>query len=120
MTSALIIKEEVIIPSEFSFFDQFQDLVPSRPVEHLGKLDLTFEGRLPDPGLVILEDGGEIGCGGKVWVAGELLSKYVLDKGLYNKKKVIEIGSGTGLVGLTLGLSENRDKDMEIFITDIE
>lgn len=102
------------------FWNEFQDFVPSRPVEHLGESDLTFEGRLPEPGLQIYEDGGELGCGGKVWIAGELLSKYLLDKGLYHKKKVVEIGSGTGLVGLTLGLSEKRDEDMEVWITDIE
>lgn len=106
--------------ADLLFWNQFQDYVPSRPTEHLGSSDLTFDGRIPEPGLVIYEDGGELGCGGKVWVAGELLSTYLLDKGLYGKKKVIEIGSGTGLVGLTLGLSGKRDDDMKVWITDIE
>lgn len=104
----------------FDFMSSFQDLVPSRPIEHLGNSDLTFDGRLPSPGLQIWEDGGEVGCGGKIWIAGELLSKYLLDTGLYGKKKVIEIGSGTGLTGLSLGLCEKRDKDMKIYITDIQ
>lgn len=105
---------------ELLFWNEFQDFVPSRPVEHLGESDFTFEGRLPEPGLQIYEDGGELGCGGKIWVAGELLSKYLLDKGLHNKKKVVEIGSGTGLVGLTLGLGQKKNDDMEVWITDID
>ncbi|KAH3667909.1 hypothetical protein WICMUC_005187 [Wickerhamomyces mucosus] len=102
------------------FMSGFQDLVPIRPTEHLGKSDMTFDGRLPEPGLKIWEDGGEVGCGGKIWIAGELLSKYLLDKGLHDKKKVVEIGSGTGLAGIALALSEKRDDDLKIYITDIE
>ncbi|KAH3685831.1 hypothetical protein WICPIJ_003190 [Wickerhamomyces pijperi] len=112
--------EELIINEGLYFMSSFEDLVPSRPIEHLGNSDLTFDGRLPTPGLKIWEDGGEVGCGGKIWIAGELLSKYLLDTGLYGKKKVIEIGSGTGLTGLSLGLSEKRDDDMKVYITDIE
>lgn len=100
-------------------FTSFEELAPTRPIEHFGNSDLTFDNRLDEP-LKIFEDGGESGCGGKVWIAGELLSKYVLDKGIYNKKKCIELGSGTGLVGLTLGLSKKRDDDLEIYITDID
>lgn len=101
------------------FFTSFEDLVPSRAVEHLGDSDLTFDNRL-SRSLKIHEDGGESGCGGKIWIAGELLAKYVLDFGLVGKKKVIEIGSGTGLVGLSLGLSDKKDDDVEIYITDID
>jgi len=115
--STVIIDESI---PDMTFLNDYQDYIESRPIEHLGELDMTFEGRLSEPGLQIYEDGGELGCGGKVWVAGELLSKYLLDKGLYNKKKVVEIGSGTGLVGLALGLSEKKDQDMGIWITDIE
>lgn len=97
----------------------FEDLVPTRPVEHLGEADLTFDGRLASP-LKIWEDGGAVGCGGKIWIAGELLSKYLLDKPISQKGKIIEIGSGTGLVGLALGLSlPNRDL-ADIWITDID
>lgn len=100
-------------------FGAFEDLAPLRPAEHLGESDMTFDGRLPES-LKIWEDGGATGCGGKVWIAGELLSKYVLDTDLRGRKKVIEIGSGTGLVGLALGKSTKRDDDMKVWITDID
>jgi predicted nicotinamide N-methyase len=97
----------------------FEDIAPIRPVEHLGEADLTFDGRLESP-LKIWEDGGAVGCGGKIWIAGELLSKYLLDKKICQRGKIIEIGSGTGLVGLSLGLSIPDNNDAEIWITDID
>ncbi|KAL3236215.1 putative protein-lysine N-methyltransferase [Nakaseomyces bracarensis] len=111
----------------------FGDLVESRPVEHLGDSDLSFDGLL-EPGLKIHEDGGETGCGGKVWIAGELLCEFILEKsnksGLLNKwvpqssqfQNVLELGSGTGLVGLCVGLlSKNMfDKNIKTYITDID
>lgn len=99
--------------------NSFEELVPSRPVEHLGEADLTFDGRLSEP-LKIWEDGGAVGCGGKIWIAGELLSRYLLDKKICQRGKIIEVGSGTGLVGLCLGLSLRERSDAEIWITDIE
>lgn len=114
----------------------FNDLVPSRPTEHLGDSDLSFGGKL-SPALKIHEDGGESGCGGKVWIAGELLCEFLLEKsdqqGLFSQwnsdtrfqspiKKIVELGSGTGLVGLCLGLlnKQNKLKDMDIYVTDID
>lgn len=101
------------------FLSNFEELAPTRPVEHLGEADLTFDGRLSSP-LKIWEDGGEVGCGGKIWIAGELLCKYLLDKKICQRGKIIEIGSGTGLVGLSLGLSLPQRGNAQIWITDID
>ncbi|KAF5370036.1 hypothetical protein D9758_001342 [Tetrapyrgos nigripes] len=42
------------------------------------------------------------GCGGIVWPAGQILSNYLVRKGCdhLEGKNVLELGSGTGLVGL--------------------
>jgi len=42
------------------------------------------------------------GCGGIVWPAGQILSSYLIKKGsgFLRGKRVVELGSGTGLVGL--------------------
>lgn len=99
-------------------FSLSEDLIPSRPIENLGETDLTFDGLLPPPGLKVYEDGGASGCGGKLWPAGELLSRYMIRKGLTpNCKNIIELGSGTGLVGLAIAVHEQRD-DLKIYVTD--
>ncbi|KOG97134.1 Protein-lysine N-methyltransferase efm6 [Saccharomyces pastorianus] len=113
-------------------FGGFEDLVVPRLEEHLGQTDLSFGGKLL-PALKICEDGGESGCGGKVWIAGELLCEYVLEKSndhllsktIHGKrpfKKVLELGSGTGLVGLCVGLLEkNKFHDnTKVYVTDID
>ncbi|KAF8639867.1 hypothetical protein AX17_001122 [Amanita inopinata Kibby_2008] len=45
------------------------------------------------------------GCGGMIWAAGQVLSSYIVKRGSeYLKDKVVvELGSGTGLVGLVAG-----------------
>ncbi|KAK7205794.1 putative methyltransferase-domain-containing protein [Myxozyma melibiosi] len=85
-------------------------------------------------------DGGASGCGGKVWPAGELLSRYVIDakddesslahgpvweQSRERKVQIVELGSGTGLVGLALanayktkfGKTES-DAGLDIVISD--
>ncbi|KAH3901270.1 uncharacterized protein SCODWIG_02620 [Saccharomycodes ludwigii] len=114
-----------------SFFANFLDIVPSRKIEHLGTTGLEFNGQL-SPELKIYEDGGGLGCGGKIWIAGELLCEYIMEhKVNFNVyDKVIELGSGTGIVGLLLGLMNNQglwinDKYKEeqnskkVYVTDI-
>lgn len=117
------------------FTAQFTDLVPSRPLEHFGDSDLTFGGRI-FPALKIHEDGGESGCGGKLWIAGELLCEYLLensdDNGILSKQmnllgrdkpfvNILELGSGTGLVGLCAGsLARANGGNAKVHITDID
>lgn len=76
-----------------------EDLISSRNVENLGNSFLTFNGLLEDPGLKVYEDGGAAGCGGKLWPAGELLSRYMIQTGIGKATNILELGSGTGLVG---------------------
>jgi predicted nicotinamide N-methyase len=53
------------------------------------------------------------GCGGIVWPAGEVLSRYLIRRGRFNGKVILELGSGTGLVGLVAGLL-----GAQVYITD--
>lgn len=76
-----------------------EDLIPIRATENLGDSFLTFDGLLKEPGLKVYEDGGAAGCGGKLWPAGELLSRYMIRTGVQNATNILELGSGTGLVG---------------------
>ncbi|SCU90857.1 LAMI_0E03862g1_1 [Lachancea mirantina] len=110
----------------------FEGIVAPRPIEHLGDSDFSFGGQLTPP-LKIHEDGGESGCGGKVWIAGELLCEYLIEKSTSDAvlsrmerglgqtgefEKILELGSGTGLVGICLALlCETRD--LEVYVTDI-
>lgn len=89
----------------------------------------------------IHEDGGKIGCGGILWVSGKALALYLLqnwDKlmidlkinhGIENLNRIIELGSGTGITGIALGLflefrilnnlNTNISKNFKIDVTDI-
>lgn len=88
--------------SESDFFDSFtpsEELIPIPAVKNLGTSYLDFDGLLDQPGLRVHEDGGATGCGGKLWPAGELLSRYMIRNGVNGRKNILELGSGTGLVG---------------------
>lgn len=91
--------------TEPDLLDSVTELVPIPAVANLGTSHLTFDGLLADPGLAVHEDGGEAGCGGKLWPAGELLSRYMIRKGVENVKNILELGSGTGLVGYVPGMN---------------
>ncbi|KAF8609463.1 hypothetical protein BDV93DRAFT_550982 [Ceratobasidium sp. AG-I] len=56
------------------------------------------------------------GCGGVAWPAGEVLSRYLARKGSLAGQCVVELGSGTGLVGLVAGLLGAK----KVVITDQE
>ncbi|KAI0751302.1 putative methyltransferase-domain-containing protein [Daedaleopsis nitida] len=53
------------------------------------------------------------GCGGIAWPAGEVLASYIAQKGSLQGRNVLELGSGTGLVGLVAGILGAR-----VWITD--
>ena len=53
-----------------------EDLVPTREQKSAGSSDIDFDGLLQTP-LKMHEDLAE-GCGGMLWPAGMVLSKYML------------------------------------------
>ncbi|ANB13525.1 hypothetical protein AWJ20_1821 [Sugiyamaella lignohabitans] len=93
------ILENIEDQSEDPFASLSSGYVDIPEVTNLGLSDLTFDGLLHEP-LKVVEDGGAAGCGGKLWPAGELLSRYMIRRGVDGYKNIVELGSGTGLVGL--------------------
>ncbi|KAF8631165.1 hypothetical protein AX15_002504 [Amanita polypyramis BW_CC] len=79
-------------------------------------LSLTFShGDHRDPISISLYMDASPGCGGIAWPAGQILSNYIVKRGseFLQNKKVLELGSGTGLVGLVAGKLNAR-----VWITD--
>ncbi|QRV76637.1 phospholipase [Ceratobasidium sp. AG-Ba] len=76
-------------------------------------IELNFS-PLEHPVKLVVDAGP--GCGGVAWPAGEVLSRYIARKGSLEGRKVIELGSGTGLVGLVAGYLGAQ----EVVITDQE
>lgn len=80
---------------------------------------------IPVPGVglaggVRLKVDAKPGCGGVAWPAGEVLSRYIayrhsLDPSILAGRTVIELGSGTGLVGIAAALLEDTT---DVWITD--
>ncbi|KAF8351197.1 putative methyltransferase-domain-containing protein [Amanita rubescens] len=68
-------------------------------------LSLTFQcnGKDQNPISISLFMDASPGCGGIAWPAGQILSNYIVKRGLLQGKTILELGSGTGLVGLVAG-----------------
>lgn len=72
-------------------------------VAHIGAVN--FEG-LNEPVLLSQDLSG--GCGGKIWECAEIIVNYFVWKNeqsqgaLFKDKTVVELGAGTGLVGLAV------------------
>jgi len=99
-------------------------LIPEREAKPAATTTITFDNLLPPSRPLILHEDLQEGCGGQLWPAGMVLSKYMLQ---YHKtglqdKTVVEIGAGGGLVGLAvalgceLGLPEHGNR--KLCITD--
>ncbi|KAK1922927.1 putative methyltransferase-domain-containing protein [Papiliotrema laurentii] len=97
----------------------FEDLAPQRPFLTIPSEETVLE--VPDlPVPVRLKVDAGPGCGGIAWPAGEVLSRYLayrhsLDPGYLRGKKILELGSGTGLVGIVAGLLEPT---VDVWVTD--
>ncbi|KAF9817674.1 hypothetical protein IEO21_03330 [Rhodonia placenta] len=79
------------------------DLVPAQPPSILDQtIELTFPSDTSETVSITLAVDASPGCGGIAWPAGEVLSRYIARKGpaYFKDKTVLELGSGTGLVGL--------------------
>ncbi|WVQ70537.1 hypothetical protein IAR50_000056 [Cryptococcus sp. DSM 104548] len=97
----------------------FEEYVPPREAVTGGQQNILVkvEGLGTDVQLVV--DAGP-GCGGVTWPAGEVMSRYLVYRHVSEPeklkgKKILELGSGTGLVGLVTAMIEPSS---EIWITD--
>ncbi|KAF4553323.1 Lysine methyltransferase-like protein 2 [Elsinoe fawcettii] len=88
-----------------------EDLVKSPDHKPAGISTVDFEGLLKTP-LLLHEDLKE-GCGGQLWPAGMVLSRYLLRQKNISGS-VLELGAGGGLVGLAVALAHGG----KIQITD--
>ncbi|KAL6306735.1 putative methyltransferase-domain-containing protein [Sparassis latifolia] len=109
---------------------QLADVVPAQPPSiHNQLVELSFSSDesalLPNPVVIKLVVDASPGCGGIAWPAGEVrlpcvihriivlnncvctvcqvLAAYIARRGSWKGKNVLELGSGTGLVGLVAG-----------------
>ncbi|KAK8850368.1 hypothetical protein IAR55_004286 [Kwoniella newhampshirensis] len=99
----------------------FEGLAPPRPPTTMKE----EETRVVVPGLpggrdVRLKVDAGPGCGGIAWPAGEVLSRYLAYRHTNHPEKlrgkqVIELGSGTGLVGIATAMLEPTS---EVWVTD--
>lgn len=97
-------------------------LVPERETKKPTTSSLSFDGLLPASKHLLLHEDLQEGCGGQLWPAGMVLSKYMLrhhgSGSLRGKKSIVEIGAGGGLVGLAVALGCEMGEGQKIYITD--
>jgi len=103
--------------------DAFLDDLPQPAVDTKDTIHgLVSEFHLPtlSSPLLLYQDVGP-GCGGKTWPAGEVLSNYMIRKykgtDLLKGKTILELGSGTGLVGLAIAKEVDLGEGT-LYITD--
>ncbi|WWC72379.1 uncharacterized protein I206_106341 [Kwoniella pini CBS 10737] len=97
----------------------FESLAPPRPptTKAAEETHVLVDG-LKD--VVKLKVDAGPGCGGIAWPAGEVLSRYIayrhqINPSYLRNKKILELGSGTGLVGIVAGMLE---PSAEVWATD--
>ncbi|RMZ78704.1 hypothetical protein DV737_g3735, partial [Chaetothyriales sp. CBS 132003] len=93
-------------------------VIPEREAKRAQTSMFDLDGLLTTP-LILHEDVKE-GCGGQLWPAGVVLSRYLLSchrSGLRDKS-ILELGAGGGLVGLAVALG--CEVSRPIHITDQE
>ncbi|KAF2142450.1 uncharacterized protein K452DRAFT_18939 [Aplosporella prunicola CBS 121167] len=104
---------------EEPFFNISEDLVELPQYKAAGDSSLDFDGLLSPP--LRLHEDLKGGCGGQLWPAGMVLSKYMLRKhrdGLAGKS-IVELGAGGGLVGLAVAIGCNGiTRENPLWITD--
>ncbi|KAF2004949.1 hypothetical protein P154DRAFT_22972 [Amniculicola lignicola CBS 123094] len=88
--------------SEEGSFGVSEDLVAHATIKAAGISVVDFDGLLSTP-LKLHEDLAN-GCGGQLWPAGMVLSKYLLrsHRDDLQGKSIVELGAGGGLVGLAV------------------
>ncbi|KAF2801193.1 hypothetical protein K505DRAFT_369725 [Melanomma pulvis-pyrius CBS 109.77] len=90
--------------TESSIFAVSEDLVAHAPLRSAGITTIDFDGLLLPP--LKLHEDLKNGCGGMLWPAGMVLSKYLLrnHRESLRGKEIVELGAGGGLVGLAVAL----------------
>ena len=81
---------------------------------HVSKTDLSIV-------VYVLECPGLLGIGGKLWDSSLILTKFLHQTSsghFLENRKLVELGSGTGLVGISLGLLPSLPSS--VILTDIE
>lgn len=63
---------------ENDVFAVSQDYVPPAPIKAVGETEIDFDGLLSPP--LKLHEDLKNGCGGQLWPAGMVLSRYMLRK----------------------------------------
>ncbi|OBT42801.1 hypothetical protein VE00_08152 [Pseudogymnoascus sp. WSF 3629] len=105
------------LPSpEFSPLSIGEDLTPLPVYKAASTASIDFDGLLTAP--LQLHEDLKGGCGGQLWPAGMVLSKYMLREHKDDLKHatILELGAGGGLVGLAVALACNITAP--IYITD--
>ncbi|OAK95940.1 hypothetical protein IQ06DRAFT_297444 [Phaeosphaeriaceae sp. SRC1lsM3a] len=99
---------------ENDVFGVSQELVPPAPIKSAGISSIDFDGLLSPP--LRLSEDLKNGCGGQLWPAGMVLSKYMLRKHKIDLsgKTIVELGAGGGLVGLAVALGCKTDEILHI------
>jgi predicted nicotinamide N-methyase len=99
---------------ENNVFGVGQDFVPPAPIKPAGDSEIDFDGLLAPP--LKLHEDLKNGCGGQLWPAGMVLSKYMLRKHKDDLagKEIVELGAGGGLVGLAVAIGCKVDTTLHI------
>ncbi|KAL8948669.1 MAG: hypothetical protein Q9222_005166 [Ikaeria aurantiellina] len=97
-------------------FSVNEDLVPSIASKAPSTTSIDFGGLL-NPPLLLQDDPSE--CGGQLWPGGMILAKYLLrcKTADLQEKTIVELGAGSGLVGLALSLLDVQISS--IHLTDL-
>ncbi|KAJ5570761.1 hypothetical protein N7535_004421 [Penicillium sp. DV-2018c] len=93
---------ELSPPSSPDGLNISESLAPPRERKAAATTDLTFDGLLQQP--LLLKEDLKDGCGGQLWPAGMVLSRYLLTRHTtdLSNKTIVELGAGGGLVGLAV------------------
>jgi predicted nicotinamide N-methyase len=103
---------EAFDDNRLDFFDE--EIVPNQEEEYLGQLELTFQGL--DKPVKLVQNVKDGGCGGRPWISATVLSNYLLTLKDITNLVMLELGAGTGLVGIVAGLLGVKN----VIITDID
>lgn len=74
---------------------------------------------------ISIDQDSSKGVGGKTWPAAEALCNHLryldtINPGCFNDKRILELGAGTGLVGLVCTLLNNCNSTSRVILTDLD